>query len=111
MNNLENVIANRHVINCAKGARVTNSKRSTCSECGFTSTPAGLSLHRKHSGHESSKIKYNPITAGRKGGKKGAAVVNSRKYICLDCGKISTPGGIANHCRFSGHIAYEEYYT
>ena len=112
---IEDLISRRHFEASSKGGKLgaltTNSMKVECPICQFKSTPAGVASHQRSTGHGVKKRKYTLSAAGRKGGRLGAAIINSRKYICLDCGKISTPGGIANHSKYSGHIAYEEYIT
>lgn len=39
----------------------------------------------------------------RANGRKGASTLNAMRYKCLECGKESTPGGLAAHQKFTNH--------
>ena len=58
--------------------------------------------------HDLRFCEKNGREGGKKGGPKGAATMNARRRKCLACGKVSTPGPLANHQIKLGHVGRED---
>lgn len=61
---------------------------------------------RKHV--ESGQWKKVQSLGGKIGGKIANKILQAQRWKCLDCGLISTAGGIGNHHRGSGHTNREQ---
>lgn len=73
------------------GGATVAAMRRTCEVCGRVTTPGGLGMHRKHTGH------------GLRGWTPPAISTLPARITCEVCGKTSTAGPIALHRKHTGH--------
>ena len=76
----------------------------------FKLTPEQLSVNARLAGLKTfeNKVGIHALTSeqlseyGKIGGKKGAEAINGQRWICLETGFISTPGGLSHYQRKRG---------
>lgn len=81
--------------------RVMGFPDHACSICGWRFFTTGA-LYRHSRGCSRARVVL------RERGLAVTALNNSRRVECSECGKVSTPGGLALHQHYSGHAGKVE---